>query len=178
MEQKIMHYNIYGGYELPRTNKRVGNFNKGFWSAVNNQREGLSKACGCYVFALRNGDNIKPWYVGKAEKQCFADECFSPHKQNIFNKVLLEKNGTPLLYFIARLTPSDRLCKPTLWKYEDVRFLETLLIGTALGENPELANTRKTKHLRTLHVPGIINSRQASPTLPVRELRNALGLSQ
>ena len=33
-------------------------------------------ACGCYVFALKNGGNIIAWYVGKTERMTFEKECF------------------------------------------------------------------------------------------------------
>ena len=61
--------------------------------------------------------------------------------------------------------------------YADVEFLESMLIGIALEQNSQLANARKTKLLREMRVPGVINSPHAAPTLPVRDLRNALGLS-
>jgi hypothetical protein len=38
-------------------------------------------------------------------------------------------------------------------------------------------NVKKTKMLREMVVPGVINSPQAPPTLRVRDLKNALGLN-
>ena len=40
-----------------------------------------------------------------------------------------------------------------------------------------LMNVKKTKMLREMVVPGVINSPQAPPTLRVRDLKNALGLN-
>jgi hypothetical protein len=57
----------------------------------------------------------------------------------------------------------------------DIDFLETMLIGMALERNKDLLNARKTKLLREMIVPGIINTPQARPTGPVIDLRNALG---
>lgn len=173
-----MHYGVFGGFELPRKENRLGDYNKSFWTETEERKPGLSDACGCYVFALKNGDNIKSWYVGKAERQPFYKECFSAAKKLIFNDILIERNGTPLLFLLPRMTKKDKLCKPTVWKYADIEFLETMLIGIALEENAELANVKKTKHLREMRVPGVINSPQAAPTLSVRDLRNALGLSR
>ena len=102
---------------------------------------------------------------------------FRQKKKRVFNEILVELNGTPLLFLLPRMTPKGKLCKPTIWKYQDVEFLETVLIGIALEENGELANLKKTKLLREMRVPGVINSPHAPPTLPVRSLRNALGLS-
>jgi hypothetical protein len=101
-------------------------------------------------------------------------------KDNHFTKsndILIERNGMPLLFLLPRITNRNKLCKPTIWRYGDIEFLETMLIGISLEENPELANVKKTKNLREMRVPGVINSPQAAPTLPVRDLRNALGLS-
>ncbi|MBX9861174.1 MAG: hypothetical protein K2Y42_00350 [Hyphomicrobium sp.] len=172
-----MKYDVYGGFELARRNNRLGSYEKTFWTQVDEAKDGLSRACGCYVFAMKNGSNLKPWYVGKAERQPFYKECFSPAKRLIFNEVLIERNGTPLLFFLPRVTPKRKLCKPTVWKLADIEFLETMLIGIALEQNADLANIQKTKMLREMCVPGVINSPQAAPTLPVRDLRNALGLS-
>ncbi len=171
-----MQYEVCGPFELGRQANRHGLFERSFWEHVETAKPGLSKACGCYVFALKNGDNIKAWYVGKAEKQSFVSECFSSGKRLIFNEVLVDRNGTPLLFLIPRLTSSGRLCHPTSSAYRDIEFLETMLIGIALEENAELFNVRKTKYLREMKVPGIINSAQARPTNAVIGLRNALGL--
>ncbi len=79
-----MHYDVYGGYTFDRKANRTGNYEpREFWRIVDDEVEGLSGACGCYVFALKNGDNIKAWYVGKAEKLTFAQECFSDSKRLI-----------------------------------------------------------------------------------------------
>lgn len=173
-----MNYDVFGGFELPRNDKRLGNYDNSFWKQIESSNQGLSYACGCYVFSLKNGENIKSWYVGKAEKQAFRQECFSPAKKLIFNDILHGRNGTPLLFLLPRMTGKSKLCKPTKGKYRDIEFLETMLIGLALEENSELANIKKTKLLREMRVPGVFNSPHAAPTLPVRGLRNALGLSR
>lgn len=172
-----MRYDVCGGFEFSRKANRTGDYEgKPFWKMVDDEVDGLSGACGCYIFALKNGDNLKAWYVGKAEKLTFAQECFSPAKRLIFNDVLLERNGTPLLFLLPRLTPNGKLSKPTRNAYDDIEFLETMLIGVAIEENPELTNLQKTKYLREMRVPGVINSPQARPTRAVADLRNALGL--
>ena len=65
-----------------RKSNRYGDFDKSFWDDVNCIKAGLPEACGCYVFALQNGHNIKAWYVGKAEKQSFRKECFFARKKS------------------------------------------------------------------------------------------------
>jgi hypothetical protein len=152
-------------------------FDKSFWKQVSDLDAGLPRACGCYIFALRNGKNIVAWYVGKTERDTFKTECFQPTKIAYFNEVLRSHRGTPLLFLLPRLTKSGtRFSRPNESGYRDVDFLETLLIGLAIERNADLMNIRKSKLLREMIVPGIMNSPPGSPTAPVLALRNALGL--
>jgi len=172
-----MKFSVHGGFEIDRKPNRHGNFTNDFWKAVKEENEELPYACGCYVFALQNGDNIIAWYVGKTEKGTFFKECFQATKINYYNEILIDHNGTPLLFLLPRLTGAGtKFSKPTKSGYRDIDFLETLLIGMALEQNPKLANIKKTKLLREMKVPGVINSPQARPRKPVSDLRNALGL--
>lgn len=172
-----MNFEVYGGFPIPRKDNWHGDFNKSFWGAVKKKDSDLPNACGCYVFALEHGSNIVAWYVGKTEKRTFQQECFHATKTNYYNEVLVDHSGTPLLFLLPRLTASkEKFSKPTIGRYRDVEFLETLLIGMALDRNKDLTNIKKTTLLREMIVPGIINSPQARPTTAVRDLRNALGL--
>jgi hypothetical protein len=72
-----MKFTVYGGFALPKsfchhvTLDRVDK--KSFWDQVELTQTSLSDACGCYVFAMQFGDNIKAWYVGKTERQTFKE---------------------------------------------------------------------------------------------------------
>lgn len=55
-------------------------------------------------------------------------------------------------------------------------FLETMLIGPTLERNPKLLNIKKTKLLREMKVPAVMNSPRARATREVRELKKALGV--
>jgi hypothetical protein len=172
-----MRYDIYGGYEIERKPNRLGVFDKAFWDRVREDKANLPEACGCYVFALQNGNNIRPWYVGKTEKRTFQKECFQSGKIVIYNEVLANLRGISLLFLLPRLTKSmTKFSKHTKSGYRDVDFLETMVIGMALERNGKLANARKTKFLRKMKVPGVINSPQARPKRSVSALRKTLGL--
>jgi hypothetical protein len=172
-----MKFDVYGGYEIVRKTNRHGEFDKHFWEQVTAEDKDLPDACGCYVFALQNGDNIVAWYVGKTEKRTFRNECFQATKINYYNECLIDHHGRPLLFLLPRLTDSGRkFSKPTSSGYRDIDFLKTMLIGMALERNFNLLNVKKTKLLREMIVPGVINSPQARPTGPVLNLRNALEL--
>jgi hypothetical protein len=82
---------VYGGFEIDRKPNRHGIFDRAFWDQVEAAREALSEACGCYVFALRNGDNIVAWYVGKTERKTFKHECFQATKINYYNEALIDQ---------------------------------------------------------------------------------------
>jgi hypothetical protein len=174
-----MIYRVYGGFKLDR--KCNGHIDvaraakAAFWHLVQEAKEGLSDGCGIYLFVMKSGGGLMPWYVGKAEQQSFKKEIFTHHKLTYYNDVVTNKQGTPYIYFIPRMSPNDRLCKPAINK--SVRFLETLLVGMALQRNEDLKNVSGTALLKTLQVRGVINSGiKGHPGAPAAELKSALGI--
>lgn len=152
-----MNYDIHGPFEVSRSGRLVDRAAKAkqeFWQTVDEKVPGLSGAVGCYVFCVGN----KPWYVGLAEKQSFRSECFQPHKINAFNSALDKMKGKPRLLLISKITPKGKFVKPGVNGHKATRFLEDLLIGMALANNPMLENIRGTKFIKEIVVPGIINS--------------------
>ena len=173
-----MRFAVYGAYELPRKNGKViddtAKSKRAFWGRVDEDIEGLSEACGCYVFAAQN----KPWYVGLAGKQSFRKECLTSHKVSIYNRSLAEyERAAPWLYLIAKLTPGDNFASPSVNGHKDVSALEKVLIGLAIARNPNVSNIQGTKFLREMNVPGLINSEpgQAS-AYAVKEIRSLFAL--
>lgn len=154
-----MQYKVYGPFAIPRENGLLqlnGPTIKTFWDEIGRKVEGLPQACGCYIFSI----GIKPWYVGLASGQFFRAECFSVSKKAAYlaayNNV---DKGVPRLTLIAKLTPQKkRFCKPSVNLQNDIYLLEDLLIGMALRKNPKLINIAKTKLLKEMHVPGILNT--------------------
>jgi len=118
-----------------------------------------------------------PWYVGLTGKHNFRGEALGLHQVNHYNHALAGKVGVkPRIFLLAKETPGGRFAKPSHKSHRDVAFLETFIFGIALNRNPQLRNARNVKFLKTLVVPGIMNTPQRPPTLPERELKNALGL--
>ena len=66
-------YSVHGPFRIAK--QKNGHVNKGrdsmhtFWAKVQEEDESLPSACGCYIFAIKAGKGIRPWYVGIAEKQ-------------------------------------------------------------------------------------------------------------
>ena len=149
-----------------RDHKRI------FWTAVEEKVPGLSNACGCYVFVIRN----RAWYVGMAERQSFKQECFALHKITQYNEALAQVNGNPTLLLLPKLTPSGRFASPASRGHADIRLLENLLIGSALSRNANLQNVKGTRLLREMNVPGFLNSRQGQARANlVQRFKRAVG---
>ncbi len=172
-----MRFDIFGGFEIPRDGYGDGIYSKAFWDEVDARVDGLSRACGCYVFALRHGTNATPIYVGKAEKQAFRHECFSPGKRHLVDKQLARNpKKAPVLYLLPKVTHGGKFCKPTTREYPAIQFLENKLIALALDSNPNLVNAKQIKFLKEMRVPGIVNSAPGAQSQSVRELQAALGI--
>ncbi len=151
---------------------------KPFWDEeVEASEDGLSHACGCYLFAIRAGRGTKPWYVGQSNKQTFRKECLTEHKRGTYNDLLGQRSGRPLLFLVARRTATGRrFSKPSGTGYRDVDFLENTLIQIGLRRNGHLCNSQNTKMNRNMLVPGIMNPTRGNPGEPVTALKEILGL--
>jgi len=176
-----MNFDVFGPFELPQTKRRNRiddtRIKHEFWDNVDTRVNGLPEACGCYVFSIRAGKGTLPWYVGKAAKQTFRKECIQPHKLVKYNRILDQRRGTPLLYLVARMTPTGRYSNmSTSTKgYADVDFLERLFIGMSLSRNRDLLNNQDTKMYGQITVPGILNS-HGKTTKAAGGLKSVLGI--
>lgn len=147
-----------------------------FWDRVETElEEGLSGGIGCYIFSVRAGKGVLPWYVGLAEKQSFRKECFASHKLVHYNNVVADRKGTPLLTLVAKYTPGSKVVSPTGNEHRDIQFLESMLISSCLGRNSDLYNKRDTKLLREMVVPGLLNTPQGKLATSVSEFRSLVG---
>lgn len=164
-----MIFEIYGPYEMQkasngliiREQKRI------FWEKIAEAKRELPFACGCYLYAVRAGRGMKPWYIGKAVKQGFEKECLKSHQLLIYNDVISGRKGKPQLLLIALKTKGDRFAKPGPAHQKKIDFLETNLIGAAMKRNRSLMNVQKTAFLKKMIVPGFINSPKRHPTLAI-----------
>lgn len=189
-------FKVYGPFQIPVKSGWIekGKKLKEFWDGLVEEEEGkvgeegLSEAAGCYIFAIKTGAGKKggklvPWYVGKAETAGFRGECFEPTKWKLYAPVIKDRKGTPHLFLVPKLTPTGRFSRPKTINQDDISFLEETLIGMALARNPELLNTSKTKLVRELLVPGIIQGADTekypgSPGKAAITLRETLGLTK
>lgn len=182
-----MDFGVYGAFpvkvktrKVTRQGERVvrGKVDPEFWKQVDSGKKcsGLSDAHGVYVFAIRNGDNFKPWYVGMTE---------SSFKERVFGKRWLKelseiKGGKKGLYvfLIAALTKTGRFRKRTS-PTQEIKDLEFMLIGMALRKNRGIFNISGAEKLLKMNVPGVTNIRSKKGRLSqgVKDLQNALGIT-
>ena len=173
-----MNFFPYKAIDMPRKNGQIDRNNNSlskFWLKVNEMDSGLSEAVGCYIFSIRAGRGLLPWYVGLAEKQTFRKECFASHKLLNYNDALNGRKGTPILTLIAKYTGTERFSKPSKNGYSDIRFLENILIGICIRRNPNLLNIKKTKLLKEMIVPGLLNNPPGRDLAEVKEFRSVIG---
>jgi hypothetical protein len=176
-----MNFFPHSAIEIPRHQNGLVAADKNslqlFWSQVDIQLEAnLSDGIGCYIFSIRAGRGVLPWYVGLAERQSFSRECFTAHKINHYNNAIADRAGRPLLTLIAKYSPGQRLISATGSEHRDIQFLEGMLLSTCLRRNPDLYNKRDTKLLREMVVPGLINTPQGKAHTSVAEFRDLIGV--
>ncbi|WP_461284615.1 hypothetical protein [Acidiferrobacter sp.] len=171
-------YKVYGPFVLRRNGQGYLDFSapfrKRFWSGVSDAMEGLSTACGCYVFRI----GTKPWYVGLASAQTFRNECLSPTKKAAYLEAdnQADHYGTASLILLAKRTPGGSFANPSQHPQKDITLLEELLIGQALRRNSGLINVAKTALLKNMRVPGLINTGPGEgAALAVQALRRTMG---
>lgn len=175
-----MKFSVYGPFELPRQKGLIdtsAKAKKAFWADVEASVSGLSEACGCYIYVVSAKRGALPWYIGLTTKCSFKREAIGHYQVSHYNQAVVQKLGVkPQLYFLAKETPKGRFAKPSKNSHSDIEFLETFMFGIALNRNTGLRNSKNTKFLKNLVVPGVINTPQRPPTQDERSLKAALGL--
>ena len=179
MGRKLADYRVFGEYELPRKRSPKGlvldtskEVLQEFWQELEDECEGLASAVGCYLFGVKSGPRITPWYIGQAKKG-FKSECLTPHKRDKYREVVANTaKGTPQLIFIARMTDGGKFSSAL--GVSEARFVERHLIQWALLRNSKIINVASTKHLREVCIPGILNPGKGKPSKGATLLRETL----
>jgi hypothetical protein len=162
-----MDFEIYGPFELPRKNGIIDitkSVKSEFWGSIEETKNDLSMAEGCYVFGLKASKGIKPWYVGKTDKQSFKAECLTDNKLKIFNQVVTAHKGKPVIFLLPSVTPKGKLISDAEYNDDSITTVEGFLIRMAVEKNAELSNIKHVKKFKDICVPGILNSRPGALT--------------
>ena len=174
-------YKVFGPFKVPPKGNGLLQFRAKaakweFWEQVVNQEEaGLSEACGCYVIS---DCQSRVWYVGKLAISMFAEECFGVGKPDKLNHANRRRWGrrlpAPRGSHNAR---GQQVCQVLRIGKKDIDQLESMLIMFSLRRNTRLLNKAKTKFIRSVVVPGVLNSQQEDErTEPVQSLMEAIGI--
>lgn len=129
---------------------------KAFWKQTD---EGLAGAIGVYVLLAKGSEDLRPIYVGKAERG-FASRLKANHDS--FRKGRLKYRDDSLsLLFLARVaTKKETFVRKRKGseKLGSILALETLLIRDFTDRGYELLNIHGKTLFEKLHVPGYIHS--------------------
>lgn len=113
-------FSVHGPFEIPIYEGQAARLiradeGREFFS----RHHALAQAAGCYVFGMRAGKGITPFYVGKATRT-FAQECFSPDKLNRYNEVLVNySRGSPVLFLVVHPRQTGRRNSSAIAELED-----------------------------------------------------------
>jgi len=94
---------------------------------------------GCYVFCMRAGKGIVPFYVGKTNAQNLLKETYNPNNIKRYNGVISERKGAPVMFFIV----ANKKQGPTNAKA--IKALEKFLIEQAYERNKDIINKQHAK---------------------------------
>jgi len=174
-------YQTFGPYDLERDGHRLAkNALKTFWQLREKDSvTGLNGAIGVYVFSVvpDSGQDGIPWYVGRTDKQSFQMRL---SQQDLHFRQVLEnaKSGQLQVFFVALMAPSGKkFRKPTRTQgTSHNEWLESALIGSSLSRNRKLVNASKVKFLKTLVVPGYLNSPKGKLSKSAAKFQDMLDL--
>lgn len=163
-------FTVHGPYDVPVHEGKVSRTitedqAREFWKLHHD----LAMRKGCYVFAIRAGRGIKPYWVGRATKT-FRQEVFAPHKLSKYQKALVDyAKGTPIMFL---LTLPNQKGKPNLTGIKD---LEAFLIQVGVSRNPDLLNTVGTG-AENWSISGVLRSNAGQPSKAAQTFRKLMGL--
>ena len=142
------------------------------------KKAAISERHGVYVFSLKKPGNSapRPWYVGLAKKQSFADEAMTDDKLRKYASSMFGRTGSPLITLVGAPKTGPR---------NAIDDLETLLIWIARARNQNLLNERKIssdpKHIlalvNKLSIAGVLNRKKGKPSAVAKEFQRIMGLS-
>jgi len=163
-------FTCHGPFEIPTVKLAAARSIAGpeimaFWS----QNASYSPRVGCYIFGMRAGKGITPWYVGKATKS-FGQEAFSSDKLTRYLHVLADyQRGKPVIFFVAY--PAG---KKGTTNFRHIAALEKFLIQSAAIANPFLKNINHAT-APNWGIAGVLRSATKKPTNSAVAVKALLG---
>ena len=170
-------FDVYGPFDIVREGRACARPQAGFWKQLEYEDD-LDSANGCYMFCLKNGESYVPWYVGMTVSQRgFRGEVFQGHKLDIYDEIMDERRGAPVLLLFPLLTPNEEKFSKANGERPTVEWLEKTLMAMAFRRNPEIWNIRDMGNVRNVTVRGVIGEKAPGRRhSDVEVARKALGL--
>jgi len=118
--------------EKPASSRLIKEDLSGFWERYGN----IASRVGCYVYAIKTGRAIVPFYVGMTTKT-FQEECFTSHKLNHYHRAMgYYSRGKPVISFLVYPLHPGPVNKKAIIE------LENFLLQAGMAVNPALRNIR------------------------------------
>jgi hypothetical protein len=164
----MIHFRVEGPYKIKKSRKKQGysidkEAVRRFWT----ENQHIADEVGCYVFSLRTGRGLMPFYVGQS-KTGFRHECFTDDKICHYHETIVDHCGTPFMFFLVKHSGPNAILETCLNQ------VENYLIQLASQRNPHLENVKRV----AWSVHGIFNSPRGQPSHSAKQLRRLLGISR
>jgi len=162
---------VHGPFEIPvRREPRATLIDQVALEAKFWENSGCRARRGCYVFGLRAGGGITPFYVGMTVNS-FEQECFTPHKLLKYVEALARRKArTPVMFFVAEDGPG----RPNA---AAIAKLEQQLIDLAVDQNDDLLNIVGT-NTEPIIVRGTLGPHHGRASEVTRMFRRMMGLPE
>jgi hypothetical protein len=171
-------FDCYGPFDLRHSARRFSGDKKYLRDALEACDDGLACAIGCYLFGIRYGGKITPWYAGMTVAEGgFISEVLQEHKrENYAQAMAQQQRGAPVLFLFPLLTYGEKRFSHARSSGKRVScWLERALMGLAYGQNPEISNLRDMHFLRNVEVLGLLGpKRPGRPFKEAKETRRTL----
>jgi hypothetical protein len=165
-------FQIYGPFEFDGVKVADKEYQKTFWSEVDQEYPQLSDANGLYVFSLRIGQNYNPNYVGITKTRDFSKEVFSDRNVVQIQNRFVPKKGTLLVHLLAK--PKDTNTGFYRAHKRSLLWTEMFLLLLCRKKNPEILNIVGHAFLEDCGIGGITYAAKGRRE-PIRTFKNALG---
>lgn len=167
---------VFGPFEFDKSKVSEKSYVSEKWDQIDSEVQGLSGACGVYIFSLRNATNFVPVYIGRASKaSSFRKRVFSDDKFRTTVKYFVENKGVMSIKLLAKPLPV-RSGFATIAD-DEIDFLETFCIMCALRKNERITNVSKTRLSERMTIPGLTgNFGSGHPGNAVLALRNCFAM--
>lgn len=138
-------------------------------SAALSESKEFTTCRGVYIFAVKRGRALLPFYVGETSRP-FKDEVFEPHKVAHYHTALGNtKRWKASLFLIVQ--PKSK--KPNVTFIRDI---ENFLIRVAWQRNSDLCNIKGLPEPKW-EIPGVTSPGTKKASQSARFLRKALGMT-